>query len=138
MVMYLFDASSIVNLIKKGKVKLFAKGVTIDLALYESLNAVWKEYTILRKIDKDIALKFINIISNIFKVIRILSITELEKEVFSLASKENLTVYDASYLYTAMRNGLILVTDDQKLKDIASKYVEVITSKELAAKDRFY
>jgi len=47
---YLLDVSSIVNLIKKGMVKPFANGVTIDLALYETLNAVWKEYKLLGKL----------------------------------------------------------------------------------------
>jgi len=41
--------------------------------------------------------------------------TGLEKEVINLASKEDFTVYDASYIYTAMRNGLTLVTE-QRLK----------------------
>ncbi|RLI23302.1 DNA-binding protein, partial [Candidatus Bathyarchaeota archaeon] len=39
MTTYLFDSSSIVNLIKKGSIKPFAKGVTISLAFYECLNA---------------------------------------------------------------------------------------------------
>ena len=38
--MYLFDASALVNLVKKGRVKPLARGATIEPALYESLNAV--------------------------------------------------------------------------------------------------
>ena len=129
--MYLFDASSIVNLIKKGMTKPFANGVTIDIALYESLNAIWKEYQLLKKFDKDTALMFVDIISHVFNVIKALPIRGLEKEIFNLASKEDLTVYDASYVYTAMKNKLILVTDDRKLGNKASKYVKVITSSEL-------
>ncbi len=45
--------------------------------------------------------------------------------------KEHLTIYDAAYLYLAIRNKLILVTDDQKLIQIASKYVKVMKSNEL-------
>ena len=38
--MYLFDASSILNLIKRGLVTPLADGLTLDLALYECLNAI--------------------------------------------------------------------------------------------------
>jgi len=130
--LYLFDASSIVNLVKRGIVTPFAYGVTIDLALYETLNAIWKEYKLLRKIDRNTALTFIDVIKDVFNVIRVVSIRGLEKEVFNIASKENLTIYDASYIYIAKRDKLILVTDDRKLEEKASKYVRVVSSKELA------
>ncbi len=132
--MYVFDASSIVNLIKKGIVKPFADGITIDLALYESLNAVWMEYQLLKRLDRDTALLFLDVIGNVFNVIKVLPIRGLEKEIFDLASKEDLTVYDTSYLYVAMRNKFTLVTDDQRLRSRASKYVKVITSSELTSK----
>ncbi len=126
--MYLFDASSIVNLVKKGKVKPFINGVTIDLALYESLNAIWKEHKLLKRIDKDIAFQFIDIISDVFKVLTVIPIKGLEEEIFNLALEENLTIYDASYLYIAIKNKYTLVTDDQKLMSIASNYTNVTNS----------
>jgi len=132
--MYLYDASSIVNLIKRGLIKPFSNGISLDLALYESLNAIWKEYQLLKKLDKDSASLFVDIIEAVFNVVRVLSIRGLEKEIFNLASKEGLTIYDASYLYIALKNRFILVTDDEKLKNKASKYVKVVTSSELASK----
>ena len=71
--MYLFDASSIVNLVKRGVVKPFADGVTLDLALYESLNAIWKKYQLLKRIDKDAVLLFLDVIGSVFNVIKVLS-----------------------------------------------------------------
>ena len=130
--MYLFDASAIVNLVKKASLTAFAEGVTLDLALYESLNAVWKEYRLLKRIDEDTALKLAEIISDLFKIIKTLSIKGSEREILSLASREGTTVYDASYLYTALKNNLILVTDDRKLKEKASRHVKVLTSSQLA------
>lgn len=132
--MYFYDASSIVNLIKRGLIKPFSNGISLDLALYESLNAIWKEYQLLKKLDKDSASLFVDIIEAVFNVVRVLSIRGLEKEIFNLASKEGLTIYDASYLYIALKNRFILVTDDEKLKNKASKYVKVVTSSELASK----
>lgn len=132
--MYLFDASALVNLVKKGRVKPFARGATIELALYESLNAVWKEYRLLGRIDEETALKFVNIISDVFSVIEVLSIRGLERGVFELAARDGLTVYDASYLYAAMKNGYILVTDDRELRGKASKYVDTASSSEITDK----
>ncbi len=77
--MYLFDASSIVNLIKRGSIKPLIEGVTLDLALYESLNAVWKEHRLLRRFDRKITLKLLGIISDIFNIIKIISVKGFEE-----------------------------------------------------------
>jgi len=85
-------------------------------------------------LEKNTALLFLDVISSIFNVINLISIRGVEREVFNLASKENLTIYDASYLYIAMKNKFTLITDDRRLGDKASKYIKVITSSELASK----
>ncbi|RLE85508.1 MAG: DNA-binding protein [Thermoprotei archaeon] len=128
---YLFDASSIVNLIKRGCLRVFEKGMTIELALYESLNAVWKEHTLLKRIDKEVALEYAYILSKVFEAIKVASIRGLETEVYKIACKESLTIYDASYLCFAAKNGLALVTDDKKLEEKASRYVKVLNSSTL-------
>ena len=133
--MYLFDASALVNLVKKGRVKPLARGATIELALYESLNAVWKEYRLLGRIDEETALRFVDVISSVFSVIEVLSVKSLERGIFELAARDGLTVYDASYLYAAMKNGYTLVTDDRELRSRASRYVETASSNEIA--DRY-
>ena len=130
--MYLFDASSIVNLVKKGVVRVLAEGETLDLALYESVNAIWKEHVLLGKLDEDTAKRLVSIISRLFNVVSIASVKGAEEEVFSLASREKITVYDAAYLYTALKKGLILVTDDRKFRSKASRYVKTATSTEIA------
>jgi predicted nucleic acid-binding protein len=129
--MYLFDASSIVNLVKRGVVKPLADGVTLDLATYESLNAVWKEQLLLKRLDEDTALEFLDVLSEVFSVMELLSIRGLEREAFQYASKEGLSVYDASYLYMAAKGGLTLVTDDGGLRSRASKHLKTASSKEL-------
>jgi len=132
---YLFDASSITNLVKRGVTKVLAEGKTLDLAYYESLNAVWKEHTLLRKINGETALEYIETLSLVFKALEVDSIRDEEVKVFKLASREGLTIYDASYLYIAIRDGLTLVTDDNKLKNKASQHVMALTTKELLEKE---
>ncbi|MEM0044604.1 MAG: type II toxin-antitoxin system VapC family toxin [Sulfolobales archaeon] len=130
--MYLYDASAILNLVKRGELRVFLGGHTLDLAIYEVANAVWKECYLLGKIKIETAYKVIELISGIFNVLNLHSVKGFEKEVMDIAVKEGVTFYDASYMYIAMRNKLTLVTDDRKLMSVARKYVNVVTTSEIA------
>jgi len=57
--MYLFDASVIINLVKRAYLKPFSNGVTLDLAIYESINVVCKEYSLLHRLDDETARKLL-------------------------------------------------------------------------------
>ena len=104
---------------------------TLDLAIYEVANAVWKECYLLGKIKIERAYKVIELVSRIFDVLNLHSVKGFEKEVMDIAVKEGVTFYDASYMYMAMRNKLTLVTDDRKLMSVAGKYVNVVTTGEI-------
>jgi len=129
---YVFDASSVVNLIRRGIIKPLGEGLTLDLAVYESLNAVWKECKVLRRINEKLALRYIEILAELFKIMELTSVKNHEKEVFKLALNEGLTVYDAAYLYTAITRNATLVTDDENLRRKASKHVKTLKSTDLA------
>jgi predicted nucleic acid-binding protein len=129
--LYLFDASSIVNLIKRGALRPLSRGVTLDLAVYESLNAIWKEYKLLGNLDLETARLLVEVLKKVFSIMPLESIEGLEEEVFQLATKENLTVYDAAYLFIAIKNNLTLVSDDRRLLNKASGYVKTIRTTDL-------
>jgi predicted nucleic acid-binding protein len=129
--MYLFDASAIINLVKREYLKPFIDGATLDLAIYESLNAIWKEYLLLHHLDDETVKRLLSILRGIFSVVSIASISGYEYEVFELAVKEKLTVYDAAYLYYAAKNKLILVTDDARLREKVKQYLETVSTREL-------
>ncbi|MEM0458007.1 MAG: type II toxin-antitoxin system VapC family toxin [Sulfolobales archaeon] len=129
--MYLYDASAIFNLVKRGELRVFLGGHTLDLAIYEVANAVWKECYLLKKIKIETAYRLIELLSKVFDIIDLHTIKGFEKEVMDIAVKEGVTIYDASYIYTAMRDKLTLATDDRKLMDIARKYVSVATTSEI-------
>jgi len=59
------------------------------------------------------------------------SIKSFEEEIFKLACREEITVYDASCLYLAKVKDLILVIDDKELREKASKYIKTLTSKDI-------
>jgi predicted nucleic acid-binding protein len=129
--MYLFDASAIINLVKREYLKPFIDGATLDLAIYESLNAIWKEYLLLHRLDDETVKRLLSVLRGIFSVVSIASISGYEYEVFELAVKEKLTVYDAAYLYYAAKNKLILVTDDARLREKVKQYLETVSTREL-------
>jgi predicted nucleic acid-binding protein len=132
--MYLFDASAIVNLVKREYLKPLINGFTLDLAIYESLNAIWKEYFLLHRLDEETTRRLVSVLKEVFNILSIVDISGYENEVFEFAVKEELTIYDAAYLYYAIRNELILVTDDRKLREKAKQYVGTITTRELTQK----
>ncbi len=129
--MYLFDASAVVNLIKQGFVRILGEGSTIDLAYYESLSAVWREYKFLGRIDWETASELVKIVGRVFEIIDTYNARGGEEKILELALRENLTIYDASYLFTAISRNLVLVTDDKKLREKASKYVKTLSSRDL-------
>ena len=75
--MYLFDASAIVNLVKRGSLKPLGWGASLDLAVYEALNAVWKEHRLRGCLDSDAARALAGILRGAFGVIPLGSIRGL-------------------------------------------------------------
>ncbi len=127
---YLFDTSSIINILLRGRVKPLVNGYTLDLARYEALNTVWKMVRRREGLTPGEAGELVSILVELLSnIMRIISITGHEERVYQLALDEGLTVYDAAYLYMAMEKGLTLVTDDEKLLQKAEKHVETMTTK---------
>ncbi|MEM0038687.1 MAG: type II toxin-antitoxin system VapC family toxin [Zestosphaera sp.] len=111
--MYLYDASAILNLVKRRKVRVFVKGCTTDLAIYETINAVWEECYLLKRIRVETAYGLVELLSKIFNILDLHTVGSPEKDVLEIAMKEGISIYDASYIYIATQNKLTLVTDDK-------------------------
>lgn len=129
--MKLFDASSIINLAKKGKLMPFLNSATLDLAIYETLNVIWKHAYLLKKINEEAAIEFTDIVCGAINTMDVYSIRGNEREVIKFAIENGITIYDAAYLYTAYKNEMVLVTDDLKLKKFAENYVRTLNSHEI-------
>lgn len=115
----LFDASALYQLllhIVKGKVnyQLLSRIIILDLTFYEIGNVIWKETVILKKL-KDPE-KLANRIFLILKRFKIVRVNDLEyEEILKTAINNNLTFYDASYLYASRKFDYTLVTNDTDL-----------------------
>jgi len=98
--MYPFDTSSLINLVKRGTLEPLAEGCLLDLAVYESLDVVWKECRLLRRISEGAAWKLLRALARLFEVVEV-----VEEKVFQAALKRQLTTYDASHIAVAMERG---------------------------------
>ena len=118
MTMYLFDASSIINIVKNLREKsldVLKNNYTIRLVYYEIGNAILKDVRIFKPYTLNEGLSVLNTIYNLLEYMRIIDITDYHDEILSVAEKLSITFYDASYLVSAFKKCLTFVTDDTKI-----------------------
>jgi len=127
--MNLFDSSAIFNLFLQGKYNTLVSGSTIPLAKYEIGNVLWKNYKIRKKISKKEAIEAGNVL---FELIDSMETVE-PPLLFAIriALEEGITFYDSSYVAAAIESGYDLITDDMKLREVASSKVRTMNSTEL-------
>ncbi len=102
---------------------------TIDLALPEALNAVWKHCRKIGDLDREKACEAMEDLLKIWSSLKIYSSEEFAEEAFKLAVEENITVYDSLYIQLARSTRSGLATFDDKLARIATKYAVTIHPK---------
>ena len=118
MTTYLFDASSIINIVKNLREKsldVLKNNYTIRLVYYEIGNAILKDVRIFKPYTLNEGLSVLNTIYNLLGYMRIIDITDYHDEILSVAEKLSITFYDASYLVSAFKKCLTFVTDDTKI-----------------------
>ncbi|MCE4614422.1 MAG: type II toxin-antitoxin system VapC family toxin [Desulfurococcales archaeon] len=131
--MIVLDASFLVKLVleEKGseKARELARSwassgetlVTVDLALPEALNAVWRHALKIGDLDLDKAIDSAGDLLKIWSTLKVYSSTGVAGDAFRLALEEDVTVYDAIYIQLAKSIGAALSTFDGKLSGIAVK-----------------
>ena len=132
---YLLDASALLPLVtRRGKQLIIEASredlFTTDLALYEACDSTWKIATLLKPITLEDAVDISTTIKDLVtrNVIQLEEFAKLNiSNTLKRAREERLTFYDASYITNAESNGAILVTEDEKLRKAARKFVESIT-----------
>jgi len=128
--MSLFDASAIINLCRDKKIEKLLEGWTINLAIYELGNAVWKQAYIYNMINTSEATVILDALKEVFMKLKKPK-KENPLETLKIAVKEGLTYYDAAYIQASLENDLTLVTDDEHLYRISKKYVKTTSSNQL-------
>ena len=123
--MIVVDSSVLAAFIRKEPgwerlVDYVKNSVSMDLAVKEVLNAIWKDYAVRRLIDYDTALALFKIMSLLVGVNVVLEPEEKYiEEAFKIALKTDITVYDALYIALAKSKNLPLLTLDVKQRKTA-------------------
>lgn len=125
----LFDASSLLYALKLGNLEILKKDYIQWLAVYESINALWKE-VLTKNLEREEALQIINILSNTLEFMNILNPQKLKEEIFKEAEARRTSAYDASYVLLVRKHGLIIVTEDKDLRKKALETVETLSLNE--------
>ncbi len=96
--------------------------VTVDLALPEALNAIWKHSSRIGDLSQEEAMESAADFLRIWDKLKVIPSVELAKKALKLALEEDITVYDALYLQLAKSAGAGLATFDGRLSDVAKEH----------------
>ncbi|MEM2245083.1 MAG: type II toxin-antitoxin system VapC family toxin [Thermofilum sp.] len=131
------DASSLLLMIKNVEEEALLDKLdglaTLDLAFYEIGNALWKQVVrgvaSREEVERTaLAIGKLLLVKGVIKVgWRDLGYSAI----LNLAVENGITFYDASYLAASIAFGVPLVTEDEKLRRVAAKYVEVASWRDL-------
>ena len=113
------DSSFIVEGILKEKELLEEDLLTVELALYETANSIWKHQCILKDLRDGtpyLAVLLELIQSGRIRIVRPWS--ELMRRAYSMASKHNRPVYDTLFAALALELDLKLATFDRRQAEL--------------------
>jgi predicted nucleic acid-binding protein len=97
---------------------------TVDLALPEALNALWKHVTIHRDLSEKQAEHVIEDLQKIYNGLNIVSSHDVPLRAFQIAVNNRLTVYDALFIAAAIYKSAKLFTADGVLFKASEKHVD--------------
>ncbi len=94
--------------------------VTVDLAVKEVLNTIWRDYYVRRTISLDTAMRLQQVLSSMTGInILVEPEDKYVSRAFEIALKTGTTVYDALYIALAVEKNTPLVTlDENKQKPL--------------------
>ena len=130
----LLDSSALVDqMMNHERTTSFYRDCSIlDLTVYEAANAFWKLWRARQLISFEDASAHIANLSRLRGVMRLIGVASLDIEaVHELAKGTGLTIYDSSYVAVAQREGLELVTADEKMRKAAASKVTTIASADM-------
>jgi len=131
---YLLDASTLLPLILDYGEKIIEITTkitlyTLDLTVYEIGNSLWKLILLLKTLRQRDAENIIHVLGELIKT-RITTTIRFEElnlhRIIQIAINEKMTFYYASYIVAAEKINATLATEDKKLREKASKYVNTI------------
>lgn len=93
---------------------------SLDLALVETCNAVWKHFVLYKKISRDDARFRFKVLMMLRDVVIFEPLENYLQPAVEIAMSEEITIYDALYLAQAEKQGGLL-TGDKMQSEVARK-----------------
>jgi len=117
---YVIDTSALINIVLKFYKKdlnfinrLIEESIFPDLIFYE-IGSYLRKYKEIRKVSNNEIKEMTELFNYIIGKAKIEEV-RLNYEILDLSIKENLSYYDAVYLYLVKKYNLILISDDKDL-----------------------
>jgi len=135
---YVIDTSALINIVLKFYKKdlnfinrLIEEIIFLDLIFYE-IGSYLRKYKKMKEVLDNEIKEMIELFNYIIGKAKIEEV-RLKYEILDLSIKENLSYYDAIYLYLARKYNLILISDDTDLIEKGT-----ISSDNLLRNQKFY
>ncbi|MHA1610330.1 MAG: type II toxin-antitoxin system VapC family toxin [Candidatus Njordarchaeales archaeon] len=100
---------------------LLVNQYTINLALYELGNVIWKECFVFKSMTPPQAHELIDALSQLLDLMKLISIKNISHDIMNKALQLGITYYDAAYAHIAEIKNLVLVTEDKRLINTLKK-----------------
>ena len=95
--------------------------VTVDIALAECLNALWKHARIAKDSEEKDLHKAVSDLLTLWNHLEVIWRRDLASEAIRISLEDEIPIYDALYIAAAIKHKTGLATFDEKLKGIARK-----------------
>ncbi len=121
------DSSALAKLLlkkegwKRVEEIIVEKPFTLDLAIKEVANAIWRRVVLLHDIDIEKVLTLLNHLLELKKVLRVEPQDQYIVQAFTIILENNIAVYDALFIAQAMIKKATSVTSDKRQFDVAQK-----------------
>ena len=115
------DGSGVAEKLFREWVRRGEQVVTVDIALSETLNALWKHYLFFKDINLDALREALKDLLILWNKLTIVSTQEVAEDSLELAVKENIAIYDSLYIALAQHYMAALATFDTKQREKALK-----------------
>jgi predicted nucleic acid-binding protein len=97
---------------------------TVDIALAECLNVIWKHSNLLKDLESEEASLVAEDLTKLYNGLSITPTRELKDEAMQIAISQNITVYDALFIAATQKTNATLYTADKKLCTKTDKLIK--------------
>ncbi|MCL7387040.1 MAG: type II toxin-antitoxin system VapC family toxin [Thaumarchaeota archaeon] len=98
------------------------EATTVDIALAECLNALWKHAKIVKDLEEKDLREAVSDLLSFWSHLEIISTRDLASEATRLSLEDEVPIYDALYIAAAIKRRTGLATFDEKLRSVARKH----------------